>query len=710
MPHSSDVITLERLIVESAESARPAERLTVSQAAEKYRYLNSPGAYVGPWKNEMTPYLVEPMDVLQSLEFTGMCFVGPAQTGKTDMFLNWLAHTTICDPADMLLVQTSQTTARDFSFRRIDRLHRYSPDVGKRMIQNKESDNVFDKHYQSGMLLTLSWPTINELSGKPIPRHWLTDYDRMSQDVDGEGSPFDLTRKRGTTFRRYSMTAVESSPGFMVENPKHMLASKHEAMPTPGILSIYNRGDRRRWYWRCVKCRYSFEPDFPLLVYPDTQDIMEAAEAAMLRCPHCGVDYPHGAGEIMPGKEELNVNGRWIKDNMVWLPNGEVTGTPVRSDIASFWLKGVAAAFSDWKTLVYNYIAAERVYQQNGTEEALKTTVNTDQGLPYIPKMLANDRSPELLKGRARGYSLRTVPPGVRFIVASIDVQKNRFVVQVAGVHENGDRSIVDRFEIRKSKRLDEEGEHLWVNPGAYQEDWKMLCAEVFDMSYPLADGSGRHMAIKFTICDSGGKAGVTTNAYDFVRWLRNPKDDELDTSSEQGDYDWKPEYSARFILLKGASAKEHPRVKVDFPDSFRKDRHAGARGEIPVCFINPNTLKDTLNNMLDRTEPGGRINFAKDLPDNFYTELTVEVKDPVKGWINPRKFRNESWDLLVYHLAACLLPQINFDAIRFDDPPGWAEEWDSNDLVFNPVTDEKPFDAGKKRRYGFGKLAEDLA
>lgn len=639
-----------------------------------------------------------------------MCFVGPAQTGKTDMFLNWLAHTTICDPADIMLVQTSQTTARDFSMRRIDRLHRFSEEVGRRMIQNKESDNVYDKHYQSGMLLTLSWPTINELSGKPIPRHWLTDYDRMPQDVDTEGSPFDLTRKRGTTFGRYSMTAVESSPGFVVSDPKKMLTSKHEAMPTPGILSIYNRGDRRRWYWRCVSCKYSFEPDFNLLSYPDTHDVMEAAEAAVLICPHCGQEYQHDAGGKLPGKYEMNVAGQWIKDGQVWLPSGEIAGTATRSDIASFWLKGVAAAFSSWKTLVTNYINAERTYEQNGTEEALKTTTNTDQGLPYVPKMLASDRAPDELKGRARGFVMKTVPMGVRFLTGAVDVQKNRFVVQVVGVHADGDRSVIDRFDIRKSKRLDPEGERYWVNPGAYHEDWKLLCEELFDKTYPLADGSGRHMAIKYSICDSGGKAGVTANAYDFVRWLRNPRDEELTVEKEEGEYVWKSEFASRFMLLKGASAKEHPRVRVDFPDSGRKDRFAGARGEVPVCFINTNTLKDTLNNMLDRIEPGGRINFAKDLPDNFYTELTVEVKDPVKGWINPRRFRNESWDLLTYHLALCLLPQINFDGIRFDAPPGWAEEWDLNDLVFNPVTDEKPFDAEKKPRYGFAKLAGDLA
>ena len=394
--------TLEDMIVQTAEGVRPPERLTVSEAAEKYRKLNNPGAYVGPWLNEMAPYLVEVQDVLSSVSHTGMIFAGPAQCGKTDIFLNWLLYSAICDPADMMLIQTSQTTARDFSIRRIDRLHRHTHEVQQRLIQRRDADNTFDKQYANGMLVTLSWPTINELSGKPIPRLWLTDYDRMDQDVDGEGSPYDLAKKRATTFGSHGMCAAESSPGFVVENPKWMPSSKHEAPPTKGILSLYNRGDRRRWYWRCVHCHQPFEPDFSLLHWPDTADFMEAAEMATMRCPFCEMDYHHDPMDGMPGKYEMNINGKWIKDGQVWLPDGSVEGRGIRSEIASFWLKGVAASFASWKTLVFNYLTAEAEYEANGSEEALKTTTNTDQGMPYTPKSLASDRLPEELKNRAK--------------------------------------------------------------------------------------------------------------------------------------------------------------------------------------------------------------------------------------------------------------------------------------------------------------------
>jgi phage terminase large subunit GpA-like protein len=279
----------------------------------------------------------------------------------------------------------------------------------------------------------------------------------------------------------------------------------------------------------------------------------------------------------------------------------------------------------------------------------------------------------------------------------------------------------VDRFDIKKSKRVDEDGEHLWVNPAAYQEDWKLIGEEVILKSYELADGSGRRMSVKLVMCDSGGREGVTTNAYKFVRWLRwgdkglpveqiEQEGGDTLAQAQQGTYEWVPGMAGRFMLVKGSALKNAPRVKIDYPDSQRKDRHAGARGEIPVAFINVNSIKDTVNNMLDRTDPGGRIYFPNWLDDSFYAELTVEVKSPSKGWINPKNFRNESWDLLAYCVAATLLPTINLERMDPEEPPSWAAEWDHNDLVFSIEEKTKPFEPKKTDLDNLADLAGKLA
>lgn len=478
--------TLEDLVVSCAEMVRPPERLTVSQAAEQYRWIHNAGSYVGPWKNETTPYLVEPQNELTNTDYQGVVYVGPAQSGKTDMVLNWLTHTAICDPNDMTIFQTSMKTASDFSKRRIERLFRHTKAVRERITPGRNNQNTFDTRFASGWLLTLSWPTINELSGKPIPRTWLTDYDRMPQNIDGEGSPFDLARNRTKSFKRYGKTVAESSPGYAIDDPSWKAATPHEAPPTQGILALYNRGDRRRFYWRCPHCEEAFEPDFSLLHWPDSQDFMEAAEAAHMVCPSCGCVITHDRDDASgnPGKYELNIQARWVKEGQIWLKNGDMSGRARRSDIASFWQKGPTVAFADWKSLVHKYLEANEEYEKTGSEEALKTTVNTDQGLPYMPKGVQSDRLPEELKSRARDLGDKEIPEGVRFLLASVDVQKNRFVVQVHGFGVGGDIWIVDRFTLRKSERLDDDEERMPLNPGAYLEDWNVLIEGVMLKAY----------------------------------------------------------------------------------------------------------------------------------------------------------------------------------------------------------------------------------
>ncbi len=697
--------SLEQMIAAAAAGVKPPERISVAEAAEKVRYLNNPGSYVGYWDNDFAPYLVEPMQTLTSFDYTGMVFAGPARTGKSDMFFNWLAHTAKYDPADMMVVNMTINTARDWSQGDLRKFFRHSKEIGPLVAPGKQNMSSHSIRFLSGMRLLVKWPTITELSGKTSPRNWLFDYDRMPESVDGEGSAYDLTAKRAQTFNRYGMTVAESSPGYAVETTKWMPRTPHEAPPTRGILALYNRGDRRRWYWRCPHCEEAFEPDFHLLHWPDSSDMVESAEASFMACPHCGGVMWHDSQKGVPGKHELNMGGRWVKDGMVWLPDGTMQGKPYRSDIASFWMKGPCAAFTDWRGLVLKYLKADEEFERTGSQEALKTTVNTDQGLPFSPRVVGEDLLPETLKARAKFIcEYGQVPEGVRFLIATVDVQGNRFEVAVYGIGVGGDVWVVDRFAIRKSKRLDDDGDPHRINPGSYSEDWNLLIDEVILKTYPLADDSGRRMQIKLTGCDSGGVPGATPNAYKFFRLLR----DGPEEGSELAE-GWTPDLHRRFQLLKGESRPGIPRYRITYPDSDRKDRHAGARGEIPVGFLNTNDVKDWALKMLMRTSPGGgMVHFSDWLPDEFYTEMTVERRT-AKGWENPNKLRNEAWDLLVYTLALVLDRRVGLERIHWDDPPGWAADWDNNDLILEANFDRR-FESQLKVEYTLQDLAASLA
>jgi len=635
------------LVLDISEVLRPPERLTPSEAAARYRHLNNPGSYVGPWRNEPTQYMVEPIDMLTNREYGAVVFVGPSQTGKTDsLLLNPIMYGVMCDPMDMLIYQTSQTMAADFSRRRIDRMIRQNDCLSSRLMGGASSYTTFNKSLRSGMLVTLSWPTINELSGRPVGRVFLTDYDRMPQDIDGEGSPFDLARKRTTTYGRIGKTFVESSPGFVQKDPQWSGRTPHEAPPAEGILALYNRGDRRRWYWHCSNCGEWFEPCFSLITYPDIPNPVEAGEQATLECPHC--EHQHQQRE----RFDLNVRGRWLRDGLRLDRDGREVGTPAYSDIASFWIKGPAAAFCPWSSLVQNYLLAEQEYQRTGSQEALKTTVNTDQGEPYLYRGTNDSRVPEIFQSRAVEAVHGDVPEDVRFLVATCDVQKRGFVVAIIGIRPGNPYRLVlvDRYELTKSARLDEDGDRLPMAPHAYPEDWDMLEHEVMTRRYVVRDGRREGtMGVHMTTCDSAGRDGVTANAYAYFRRCKASG------------------LAARFWLTKGAREKDAPRARVVTPDSDRKDRNAKARGEIPVLMFNPNTLKDQLDGMLSRDDA---IEFPDWLEADVYKELCAEVRAH-RGWENTRSAPNELWDQFTYAIG--LLHHLKVDRWDWRNPPAWA-------------------------------------
>lgn len=678
------------IIADLAEILRPPERLSVSQAAAKYRYVNQPGAYVGPWENDTAPYMVEPMDTYTSTEYQGMVFVGPAQCGKTDaLLINTALYSIKVDPMDTMIVCPTQSAARDFSMRRIDRLHRHSVDIGAMLLPTADADNKFDKQYRTGMILSLSWPTPTELAGKPIGRVLLTDRDRMDDDVGGDGEPYDLAAKRTTTFGSHAMTVAESSPSRSVESLQWIPATAHEAPPAAGIMALYNRGDRRRWYWPCPSCGGYFEGKFEHLEYERRKGAtnLEVAETVRMLCPHCA--HPIHPDE----REEMQQWGIWLKDGQGIDARGKVFGPAPRTLIASFWLRGVAAAFVSWKKLVTLYLDALDDFERTGSEEALKKFYNNDLGEPYYPKNQSTTRLPEVLKSRAEPLPEREVPNGVRFLVGMCDVQKNQWVVQVFGILPGRpfDTVVVDRFDVRKSKRLDEDDEHLWVKPHAYLEDWDELIEHVIEREYPLADGSGRMMRLRLVGCDSGGKAGVTTMAYNFYRRLR-----------EENKH-------RRFILVKGDPKPGQPRARISYPDSNRRDAKSAARGDVPVLMLNSNLLKDDLDGRLECLVPGAGMYRTPDwLPDSFYNELCAETRTE-KGWENKSGERNETTDLSYYCIGACVSELLRVEHLDWDNPPGWAAEWDRNDLVRAPDAPPR-FANGVESAYDFGKFAKALA
>lgn len=679
------------IFLNAVRKIKSPDRLSVSGAAARYRYIYQLGAYTGEWKNSETPYMVEPMDMFASRKKSAVVAMMPAQTGKTDgLIINTVLYSVVVDPMDMIVYNPTKDLARDFSVRRIDRLHQHSKSVGAQLLPNRDKNNVFDKHYRNGTILSLSYPTVGEMAGRPIGRVVMTDYDRFPMDIGGDGSPFDLGSKRTTTFGSLGITVAESSPSMPIIDPKWIASSDHEAPPCEGIASLYNRGDRRLWYWPCPHCDQYFEGNFQHLKWDNSKKTnMERARTVYMECPHCAqrIDYDH--------RFQMQQWGIWVPDGMTVNSAGHLEGDAPDNLIASYWLKGTAAAFVTWEKLVFYYLNAEAEYKRTMTEDALKKFWNTDMGCPYMPKSMKSIRSPESIKAQAVSLPEKKVPEGVRFIIGTVDVQKHCFVVETWGIRPGTpfDMVLIDRFDINKSARLDANGDKEPLDPASYLQDWHQITEQVLHKRYDLDSPDGGTMGVKLVLCDSGGRAGVTTNAYDYYREL------------------CLPEYnlSGKLLLIKGRGAPNTPRVTVSYPDSDRKDRMAGARGEIPVLLINSNLIKDTFSNRLSVQVPGSGMVIHPDwLSDSYYRELCVETRT-AKGWENKNQERNEAWDLGCYCIAGCLSVYINVERINWEKPPVWAEEWDKNIMVEKTEANGKIVRAPRSS-YDFGKLASQLA
>ncbi|MCI7718725.1 MAG: phage terminase large subunit family protein, partial [[Pasteurella] aerogenes] len=451
---------------------------------------------------------------------------------------------------------------------------------------------------------------------------------------------------------------------------KYHPKSTHEAPPTTGILSLYNRGDRRRFYWQCPHCSEYFEPSMANMTgYRDDTDFVKASENARLQCPHC-------QALISPElKRDLNNSGKWLKEGQRIDKNGNISGKARNSRIASFWLEGPAASYQTWEQLTYKLLTAEHEYEMTGSEETLKAVTNTDCGLPYLPRSaLEQRRADELMERREEANKdNKTIPSQCRFLIAAVDVQggKNRrFVVQTVGYGENGERWLIDRYNISHTLP-DADGVIEQIDP-RNPDDWKILISDVLEKRYPLAHNPNHLMPILAMAVDSGGEDGVTDNAYRFWRQCRR---DGL---------------AKRVYLVKGDSTKRQKLITKTYPDNTtRSDRHSSARGDVPLYLLQTDYLKDRINNALARESAGANyIHFPDWIGEWFFNELVYEERGPDGKWRKPGKGNNEAFDLFCYAHAIAILR--GYERIKWGDEkdvPSWAQLSDVNANIIRNLT-----------------------
>ncbi|WP_353251296.1 terminase gpA endonuclease subunit [Salinisphaera sp. T31B1] len=659
--------------------------MRVSEAAAQYLHVVDGSGNVRLWSPSMTPYMIEPMDCLASRRYDAVIFVGPSRSGKSMALVDgWQCYCRTCDPGDMMIVHISETKANEYSKIRLDRQLRNSPEMAKQISPRAHDDNVYNKIFRDGSLLAVRWPTKNLFAASEYRFVAFTDLDRLAASIDGEGDAFTMGSKRTQTFLSRGMALGESSPGVIVPNehldwqPPH--DTPHMFPPLRGIVNLFNEGDRRRLYWQCDGCREWYRPEH------ENWNL----ETGRPACPHC--DHEPDESD----KKRLNKNARWVPEGCALDADGEMHGTPRKTRIASFAMEGPAAGYQTWESLATKLLSAEQTYERTGSQETLQTVVNTDWGRPFFPKRRVAAHSGSAMAARATVERLKVVPPGVRFLTCTIDVQggkDSRFVVQVHGHGAHRERWVIDRFNIKEDRGPKGEDEPTRIRPATQPEDWDVLTRDVLPRTYALAGERTLRMPIMMIGVDSGGESGgagsdssVTRQAYDWYRRL--VRDGQ----------------SKRVMLLKGATHKQQQRVRLTAPESRGK---AGAKGDIPLWIVDKDQLIEETYGQLQREEPGPNYLHTPaqkaDKDDHgiggwWYDELVSMVRND-KGRYERRTSHaaNEAMILLAYDLA--VLTHLGGDTIDWDNPPDWAKPWDSNPLLKNHALLMAPVRRRRPRR-----------
>jgi phage terminase large subunit GpA-like protein len=650
----------------------PPNRISVSAGAARSLVIKRPGGASGNWNPLETPYMVDPTNTLASRSFSAVCFVAPAQAGKTvSLGEGWMTHCVLNDPGDMLIVQMNQDKAREYSKQRLDRAIRNSPDLRAMRSASSRDDNTHDKLFRNGMWVRIAWPTASNMSSTSYRYTFGTDYDRWPDNIDGEGDGFTLMSARTRTFLSRGMTCLESSPGRDIEDPSWAPSTPHEAPPVTGILGIYNRSDRRRLYWKCPHCGDWFEakPGLDLFRLPSEEELLEsvrsldidtfARQHAVVACPSCGV-------EIVPRQRDgmnraiLEGKGGWLAEGLSADDRDRITGTPRTSSIAGYWLGGIAATYQSWEGLIRSYVQGLLEYQMTGSETSLMTTVNTGQGMPFMPAHL-REAARGLAKGRTTEDVARfIVPDAARFLVSFVDVQGGanaRFIAHVFAVGAHKEKWLIDRYQITESKRDAGDGLLAPIDPAAHGEDWDVITEKVVQSTYRTTV-PGRELRMHLTLVDAGGEDGVSDKAYAWARRLRTAG-----------------------LLQRSVRLTKGHGGKVDW--HYRETYVGGkqGKGDVPLWLLSPNKLKDMVAAGRRRRVPGpgyyhlptpkGPANPDGWLPAAVLEELDAEVRGDDGQRVQIKK-RNELLDGAANVEAGLMM--LGCDRKGFwDAPPLWA-------------------------------------
>lgn len=372
---------------------KPPPELTLSEWADRYRMLSAENsAEPGRWHTDKAPYQREIMDAIGNPHIRKVVIMSAAQIGKTAMLMNMLGYYMHYYPAPVLVMQPTLDMAQTFSKDFFAPMLRDTP-VLRDLVDTKSrysGNTILKKNFPGGHVTIIGANSPASLASRPIKVLLADEVDRYPASAGTEGDPLLLGQKRQSTFWD-KKTVIVSTPGLKGSSR---------------IATEYENSTREEWNVPCPRCGH-FQPLAWSGIIFDKADL---SKGILFRCEKCGEE----AGEYEWKKAAQR--GRFVADN----PTAETRG---------FHLNTLASAFCGWGDMVEKFIVANNLLKL-GDPEKMKTWVNTELGEPWEEPGSTLEEA-ELL-GRREIYEAE-VPEEVLVLTAGVDVQDDRFEIEVVG-------------------------------------------------------------------------------------------------------------------------------------------------------------------------------------------------------------------------------------------------------------------------------------
>ena len=378
-----------KLFRDLAKAVSPPPVLTVSQWADRYRRLSpESAAEPGQWNTDRAPYQREIMDSVNDPLVEHIVIMSSAQVGKTELILNIVGYYIDYDPAPMLIVQpTLKPMAEDFSKDRLAPMIRDTPTLAGKVhdVKSRASGNtILHKTFPGGHVTIAGANSASSLASRPVRIVLMDETDRYPASAGTEGNPIKLAEKRTTAFW----------------NKKKIKVSTPTIKGSSQIEKEYQSGTMEEWCVPCPCCGKYQPYEWGRIHFSDVT----------MECKYCG--------EHISEFDWKQGEGKWIAAH------------PERRRKRSFHLNELASPWTHWDSIIAEWREAQKEYKENGDINKLKTFINTVLGETWEPRGKGADDD-SLLSRRER-YEAE-IPEGVLLLTASVDVQDDRFEIEVCG-------------------------------------------------------------------------------------------------------------------------------------------------------------------------------------------------------------------------------------------------------------------------------------